>query len=302
MAKIAYIQKKFSYRTKSIITTASAIIEEYQKQGFTLTLRQLFYQFVARGYLENTERSYQRLGGIISDGRRAGLLDWESIEDRTRFVRDLSHWENPSGIIRSAWKSFRLSMWEEQAFRLEVWIEKDALLGVIDQVCEMYDVPYFSCKGYVSDSEIWRAGNRIIHNEGKIQKTIILHLGDHDPSGIDMTRDINTRLDLFSDFGSFEVRRLALNMNQIQQYNPPPNPAKVTDSRYSSYTADYGPDSWELDALSPPVLYQLIEDEIINIVDHSVWNRTKQRENQYKKELELASDNWETVIQSLKEK
>lgn len=294
MPKIAYIKKKFSESATKTIAIANDIIEEYERQGFELTLRQLYYQFVARGLVENTEKSYKNLGNIISDARMAGLVDWDAITDRTRFLRKNSHWDNPAGIIKSAADNYKIDMWDRQDWRPEVWIEKDALVGVVAGVCSRYDVPYFSCRGYTSQSEMWSAAMRIHANFKKGQTPIIFHFGDHDPSGKDMTRDIEDRLKTF--MGGVQVDRLALNWDQIEEFDPPPNPAKVSDPRAGAYIAEFGDKSWELDALEPKLLSDLIEEHIKNLIDKSIWSKD---ERQHKKEKELlmtASRKWDTIV------
>ncbi|GAH53844.1 unnamed protein product, partial [marine sediment metagenome] len=166
MPKITYETKNFTRQTLATIAQAEEIIEQYQAQGFSLTLRQVYYQFVARALIPNTERDYKRLGNIISDARRAGMIDWSAIEDRTRFLRSLSSWDTPQDILDSAKSSYHRDLWEDQEKRLEVWIEKDALVGVIEAVCKDNDIPFFSCRGYVSDSEMWGAARRMMRHTG----------------------------------------------------------------------------------------------------------------------------------------
>jgi len=267
--KQTFIDKNFRQKALAIIDQANTIIADYQAQGFNLTLRQLYYQFVAKALIPNTERSYKNLGQTINDGRLAGLIDWNAIEDRTRNLVAWKHYDSPEHAVRSALDSYDIDMWENQEVRVEVWIEKEALSGVISGVCGELDVPYFACRGYVSQSEQWRAGRRM-RRDGR--NTIMIHLGDHDPSGMDMTRDNDDRLRMFANYnGRVEVRRIALNMDQINEYNPPPNPAKFSDSRFQQYVAEYGDESWELDALEPAVLSQLIRDEIDSIRDMDLW-------------------------------
>ena len=284
-----FIEKNFHTSSLTMIHTANKIIDEYRAQGFILTLRQLYYQFVARDVIPNTERSYKRLGSIINDGRLAGLIDWSAIEDRTRNLQSNSHWDNPADVIDAARQSYRIDMWENQDTRVEVWIEKEALVGVIDNVCTSLDVPYFACRGYVSQSEQWRAYRRHRSQE----RTIVLHLGDHDPSGMDMTRDNQERLDLFHGrTGDSQVERIALNMDQVDEYDPPPNPAKVTDSRFDGYREQYGSESWELDALEPSVLVDLIRDHVIKYRDDELW---ADKEQQLADDLEIL----DTIIEGL---
>lgn len=295
MSKEAYIEKNFSVATLSIIDQANEIIEEYEADDLRLTLRQLYYQFVSRDMLENTQRAYKRLGSIISDGRLAGLIDWRAIEDRTRNLKSNSHWSNPGEIVRAAARSFKLDHWEGQEFRPEVWIEKEALVGVIDKICEELDVPYFACKGYVSQSEMWVASQRFDNTHYDGQMPLIIHLGDHDPSGIDMTRDIFDRQNLFLRDVDCSVKRIALNMDQIKQYNPPPNPAKLTDTRCSGYIAKYGSNSWELDALEPKVLRDLIKNTVLEHRDNDIYNKVLKQEQKYLDILARVEKGWEKL-------
>ncbi len=278
--KQRYISKSFNAASLAMIDQANKIIEEYQAAGFDLTLRQLYYQFVARGLIPNTQRSYKRLGKIISNARLAGLTDWNAIVDRTRNLKGNSHWSSVGNIIRSCAYGYRLDVWADQPIQVEVWIEKEALIGVIEKPCMELDIPFFACRGYVSQSELRSAGvrakDRMLLND---QETVIIHLGDHDPSGVDMTRDNDDRMRLFSeDYGVTEVVRIALNWDQIEEYTPPPNPAKTTDSRARDYIAKYGEDSWELDALEPQVIDQLIRDEVALHIDQELMNESIARQ------------------------
>lgn len=289
MPKICYVPKTFGAEHQAIIEQADAIATEYAAQGFDLTLRQIYYQFVARDLLPNTIQSYKRLGGILNDARLAGLLDWDHMVDRTRNVEIPSTWDSPSSIIEAAAQSYAIDLWADQPRRVEVWVEKDALVGVIGPTCRKWQVPHFACRGYASQSEMWRAAGRFARWQRRGQLPVVLHLGDHDPSGIDMTRDNRDRLAMLR--GASEVRRLALNMDQIEQYNPPPNPAKTTDSRAAEYIAEHGGESWELDALEPSVLADLIETEILGVLDQERFDARREIQESQRERLEqLAAD------------
>ena len=275
MPKIAYLNKRLSEKSVAVIKTANDIIAEYNAQGFQLTLRQLYYQFVARDMIPNNQKEYSKLGSIINDGRLVGLIDWNAIVDRTRGLKSISHWTDPAEIVDAVASQFRVDKWATQPYRPEVWIEKDAVAGVVEGVCRELDVPYFSCRGYTSQSEMWVGAMRLKKHADDGQTPLILHFGDHDPSGKDMSRDITDRMELF--MGGVEFQRLALNMNQIEQYNPPPNPAKLTDSRATAYIAEFGDDSWELDALEPAVLVDLIRSTILGVRDVTHGQRSKRR-------------------------
>lgn len=295
MPKICYVPKNFNAGSVSIIEQANDIIAAYAVQGFTLTLRQLYYQFVARGLIPNRQTEYKRLGSIINDARLAGLIDWDAIVDRTRNLQDLAHWDNPEQIIRAVASQYREDRWQDQQYRLEVWIEKDALVGVIQGTCQRNDVPYFSCRGYTSQSELWGAAMRLKAYENDGQETVVIHLGDHDPSGIDMSRDIRDRLRLFG--AKTQLRRIALNMNQVEQYDPPPNPAKLTDSRAEGYIGEYGDDSWELDALEPTVLDALVQAEIDNWLDRRSWRESTEAQEHQRELLTGVYERWGEVAE-----
>ena len=314
-----YIEKSFSREAEEIIEQANAIIAEYMEQGYTLTLRQLHYQFVARDIIPNQQKQYKRLGSIISDARLAGRIDWNAIEDRTRNLRSSPSWDSPESIINACAQQFQFDPWADQDTYCEVWIEKDALVGVIQRACEELRVPYFACRGYSSQSEQWAAGKRLkkvrrrlierVHDRKqpahRHARVVVFHLGDHDPSGIDMTRDNQDRLEMFAggalNMVRVEVRRLALNMNQIEEKSPPPNPAKLTDSRANAYVEKFGDDSWELDALEPSYIDGLVRTHVLGLIDKEAWDESMRREEVAKASLASIAGNYSYVIDWLKE-
>lgn len=225
MPKVCYVERKFDPKSRALVDRSNAIITEYTAQGFVLTLRQLYYQLVSRDIIPNRQKEYKRLGSIVNDARLAGLIDWHAIEDRTRNLQRLSTWETPALMLQTCADQYHLDLWAGQKCRVEVWIEKDALVGVIEGVCHELDLPYFSCRGYTSQSEMWGAAMRLKRYQQGKQVPVILHFGDHDPSGKDMTRDIVDRLKLF--MGGAQVARLALNMDQVEQYKPPPTQPRL---------------------------------------------------------------------------
>jgi hypothetical protein len=131
---------------------------------------------------------------------------------------------------------------------------------------------------------MWEAACRFMHNGRGKERSVLLHFGDHDPSGIDMTRDIQDRLNVFG--AKVEVERIALTMEQVEQYGPPPNPAKLTDSRCAEYVSNYGNESWELDALEPPVLAALIREHVAPYRDQEMWNQVIRKEKEERDALE----------------
>ena len=298
MPKIKYKDFNFRPNTLGMIAKANEIIAEYAAQGFDLTLRQLYYQFVSRDLIPNTQKDYKNLGSIVNDARLAGLIDWETIVDRTRELRALSHWNTPNDIVETCSRAFNLDRWADQDYRPEVWIEKDALVGVFERICNELDIPLLSCRGYTSQSEMWGAAQRMLRYKRGGQTPIVFHFGDHDPSGKDMSRDIVDRLELFTR-GQMRFERLALNMNQVEQYNPPPNPAKITDSRAHGYIAEFGDESWELDALEPSVLEGLVRGAIEGIVDEDAMTDAQATQDKHRKTLATIAERFDEVEEYL---
>lgn len=180
MPRIRYDDKQLRPESMVVVEQAQEITASYLAQGYKMTLRQLYYQFVARGMIPNTQKSYDRLGRIIGDARMCGLLDWDSIEDRGRALHKLADWDNPEELIDACVSQFRIDRWANQKYRVEVWVEKQALAGVVEGAADRLRVPAFSCKGYMSLSEMWDAGhNRIRRYLADGQTPVIIHLGDH---------------------------------------------------------------------------------------------------------------------------
>jgi len=292
--------------TERLLSRCQSILDEYEDEGMVLTVRQLFYQLVSRDVIENQQSQYDRLQRIVKRGRRAGYLDWEMIVDRGRNLRKRQRWDDPKQIIEASAQRFHLDLWQDQRCRPEVWIEKDALVGVIKPTCKRWDVPYLSTRGYVSDSAAWRAAQRfrdvmdgeqsdrprpaLPENEVE-QIPVVIHLSDHDPSGVDMTRDLEEKFEMFGLH--FPVQRVALTMEQIREYDPPPNYAKASDSRSDGYVSTYGTECWELDALDPTVIRSVVDRAIQDqLSDRSAFDERKHERQNQRDRLEEVSERW----------
>lgn len=300
MPKIEYVPKSFSTDRLRMIERVNSVVAEYERQGYSLTLRQVYYQMVARDIIPNNMRSYKNLGNLINDARLAGLIDWLAIEDRTRNLRGNAHWEKPGEVIESAAYSYKLDHWAGQENYVEVWVEKDALIGIVGKICKQLDVNHFSCRGYVSQSEMWAAARRLRSRQLAGQHVVLLHLGDHDPSGKDMSRDIQERLVTFETY-DVTFKRLALNMDQVELYNPPPNPAKLTDSRSTGYIERYGNECWELDALEPKVISDVISENVTMYRDDALYRAVVQREREEKRQLDEFATYYDGVLENWEE-
>lgn len=301
----AFITKNFGVDSLEMIAVIVSILDNYETQGYDLSLRQLYYQLVSRNIIPNTEKSYKNIGNLVSDARLAGMIDWDMIKDRGRECIENSHWDTPADIVRTAAKQFRIDRWEDQPRYVEVMVEKQALEGVLVPVCRDLDIPFTANKGYSSSSAMYEASKRFIqrHEEGK--QLYVLYLGDHDPSGIDMSRDVLDRLDMFikvstdradevgpNEEPAITLNRLALNMDQVRQLNPPENPAKITDKRAASYIRRFGVSSWELDAIEPAMLANLVSTAVMSLLDMGRWRGSQAKQDQMRAELTGFADNY----------
>lgn len=285
--------KEITFKTKTLqqIDRINAIIEEYLDAGYTLTVRQLYYQLVARDIIPNNEKSYKQTTSIVNDARVAGLIDWDAIEDRTRSFEQRSRWSRPQDILTASARQYHTDPWATQDKRLFLVVEKEALVGVFSRVCHEFDVPLLAARGYPSASVVRDFAKREIEeSDGK--DVVILHFGDHDPSGIDMTRDLEERFGLFGWNGEFTLKRMALNLDQIEELKPPPNPAKTTDARFVKYRQRFGDKSWELDALPPTVLSDMARNEILTHVDPRAWDKWASSVEKARKKMLKLVEQW----------
>lgn len=295
MAVEMFIPKKFTKAHEWVIRQANKIIDEYLAEGYTVTLRQIHYQFVARDLYENTQANYKRLGNILDAARKAGLVDWDAIEDRTRILRRVPVWDGPEEALERIKTNFKLDPWDEQPKlrRIEVWVEKDAAVGIVQPTCDKLRIPYFSCRGYSSSSGLYEAGKRLAsyHNAG--YETIVLYLGDHDPSGVQMTEVSEERVEMYARH-QIDFRRIALTLPQVEEFSPPPNFAKETDSRTKWYVERFETEEcWELDALSPRTVDKIIRDQVEPLIDEKAWSATMAKEEEHRAVLAEIISDWD---------
>ena len=269
---------RLSKANKARLEMVNSILEEYKADGYVLTLRQLYYQLVSKDVIPNQAVEYTRLSNVLKKGRMAGIVDWDAIEDRVRKPK-LPYWVyDQEDAVQDMIKQYRLDRMKGQDQKIEVWIEKDALSGILSRVTNKYHCRMMVNRGYSSLSAMYDAYGRL--NSGDT----ILYFGDHDPSGLDMIRDIRERLYSFNGL-DIEVVPVALNMDQIRMYDPPPNPTKVQDPRAGWYIEQWGHTSWELDALQPQVLIDLAEGEILKRIDLDLWKSQVAQEKRDIREL-----------------
>lgn len=230
-------------------------------------------------------KEYSKIGNLLTKGRLGGIVDWDAIEDRVR-VPDVPYFNsNVEQAVSDAVHHFRLDRTIGQGVHVELWVEKDAISNIMSRVTHHYGVRLMVNRGYSSTTAMFDAYNRIQDSVNNGKECTILYLGDHDPSGLDMvSHDIPNRLnDVFGT--EVSVIPIAITKRQIDQYDPPPNPAKISDPRAKWYIENYGKSSWEVDALEPNVLHNIVKDSIEKHLDMDVFNSVMVKEEKMRTEL-----------------
>lgn len=293
--KECFIPKRFNGKSSGLLSHIERILNDYARDGYDLTVRQIHYALVSKNIIKNTVKQYKSLVALVNDARMAGVLDWRTVVDRGRNAYRPENWTSVGAMARDMAASFKIDKWADQPVYLEVMVEKQALEGVLLPACSRLDVTFTANKGYSSASAFYRAGKRFARRASEGKRLVVLYLGDHDPSGMDMTRDIMERVPLLggspcqSGFPAMplnmEIQRLALNINQVREFKLPPNPAKQTDSRCAGYVSEFGPESWELDAIEPRALDALVTDAVAKLRDEVLWAAACAREELQRKAL-----------------
>jgi hypothetical protein len=269
----------FQRKTLDLFAAVNAILGQYEGP---LTLRQVFYRLVAAQQLENTRAAYCGLSKHLVNARLAGIVDDSRIVDRVRNTLRVPCWNDLPDFLETVRQSYRREKWTRQPYALEVWCEKDAVAGVLQPVTDRYEVLLFPCRGYDSYSALKDAGERI-RRAGR--PTVVLYLGDFDPSGQDMPRDIRDRLT--RDFGAtFDLRVIALTREQVDEHDLPQNFAKRTDSRAAAFIARHGDIAVELDALPPNVLQALVREHLDQFFDVTAFAEEVAREQDEQERLD----------------
>ena len=254
-------------KSQDLLERAVNILDDYYRKGYRLTIRQLYYQLVSRNIIENKDSEYDKISRLMTSARMMGAADWDAIEDRLR-VADLPYYV--SGIkeaLQDTIDTYRLDRQLGQPYHIEVWVEKDALSGVFSPVTREYHVPLLVSRGYTSVTAVYDASKRFMNRDA-----LVLYFGDHDPSGLDMIRDIRERL-VELGCSTFEIMPLALNLKQVQLFNLAPNKVKDEDNRSKAYIREYGKECWELDALPPDYLRKLVKDKIEENMDLEIYSQ-----------------------------
>lgn len=285
MALIEFRKAKLNAKSIERLTRVNQIIEMYRGMGYTLTLRQLYYRLVTENVIANSTKEYARLIHLLTEGRMGGLVDWDGIEDRVRRPRGNYTLRSVDHALSDAEKTYLLDRQDGQDNYVELWVEKDAISNILSVKTSYYGIYLMVNRGFSSTTAMHDAYDRMTQAIDNGQTPHILYLGDHDPSGLCMAlTDIPDRLN--TEFGvKVNVKHIGITSAQIKKYNPPTNPAKITDSRAKWYIKNWGNKSWEVDALEPKVLHELIDKEVTELMDIELFMDILKKEKEHKAEL-----------------
>jgi hypothetical protein len=219
------------------------------------TVRQVFYQATVLGIVEKTEAGYDRVQRDLVALRRAGRLPWRCIDDNTRWRHHPRSFRSPADALRETANLYRKDLWADTPDHVEVWLEKDALAGIVGEVTGEFDVPLYVARGYSSITYLHTAAGAI-REDGR--PAYVYHLGDFDPSGVNAAAKIEQSLREFAPDAEIHFERLAVLPSQIEELGLPSRPTKASDSR----SKGFGAISVELDAIDPRQLRSIVRAAI----------------------------------------
>ncbi len=239
-------------RTREEMEALREVIYETVALENPMTVRQVFYRLVTTGAIAKTENEYKTtVVRLLTDMRVNGELPFDWIADNTRWMRKPNTHSSIEQALRRTIETYRRSLWDNQDDYVEIWLEKDALAGVIYDVTGEYDVPLMVTRGYPSVSFLYSAAENIIHRN---KPTYLYYFGDYDPSGLDIPRNVQQRLEQFAPDIDIEFTRIAVTAEQIRDEDLSTRPTKRTDTRSNGFRGE----SVELDAIQPDLLRGMV--------------------------------------------
>ncbi len=287
---------------KQVVEAAREVFSQYDT---SITLRQLYYRLVSRHLIPNTINSYKRLSRMMVRAREEREVPVHCLEDRSRRIlgRGDTGYESAEDFLKQrlsglqdSWKSFTMTMWEDQPNHILISLEKDALSRLVSRVANQYSVRTFPTRGYPSFSYVQRMAS-YMRNRLDGKPTVVLYFGDFDPSGVDIERDLSERLVKYGA-GEFKVKRVALSLEQIKEYDLPPMPVKRSDARADNFMAEYGDRAVELDALDPKVLQHFVASSIEGFIDIKAWIKRERQIEELQKWIKGKLEDIEKLITS----
>jgi hypothetical protein len=250
--------------------------------GHPMTVRQVFYRMVSRpdALIQKTEAEYkQTVGRLLVEMRLDGEIPFGWVADNTRWMRKPRTYGSLEDVLRHTAQTYRRDLWDSQDAYVEVWIEKDALAGVVFEVTAAWHVPLMVSRGFSSITFLHTAAEAIEEAE---RPAYLYYFGDHDPSGVHIDRSIEDHLRRFAPEAEINFRRVAVLEEQIAAWNLPTRPTKRTDSRSKSFVGD----SVEVDAIPPDQLREMVEGCITAHIDPDRLDRLRDVEAQERKTLQ----------------
>lgn len=250
--------------TRIIDAAAEILAAEYP-----MTLRQCFYRLVSKGIIENTRKDYQTLSRILTKARGDGRIEYEWLTDRSRPTYSPSVFKDPSDYADTIKRAYRKDYWHSQPNYVEIWAEKDSIIGSIEPVTNELGLTVRVGRGFLSTTRTHEIGSHFSRSEKPIH---VFYLGDFDPSGVEIEEDAKQRV-LSQGFTSFKMERLAIHKADIDLFDLPPLRVKDSDSRSSMFEIKHGSECVELDALPVEELRKRIQEAVGYLIDWDLWNR-----------------------------
>jgi len=277
----------------TIVDATNKIFHQYTVR---LTVRQIYYRLISPPFqlFANKMSNYKGFDKILTRAREKGDVDWRRIEDRSRTtIGGDSGFENPESfmettlrVMKDLWEGYSRPAWRDQSQYVEVWVEKDALATLVSNIANGYNVLTYPSRGYSSFTRVKEAIEDRFNEVSEERGIIIIHLTDHDPSGLDMTKDLEKRFSKYmEDAERVTMHRVALTLDQIKKFNLASNPTKIADPRSADYLLAIGDQCWELDALPPDELEQIIKRAINRFIDTDAWDENQDLIAKEKEEL-----------------
>lgn len=259
-----------------------AIMRVFDDVGTPMTVRQMFYRLVSVGAVDKAEKSYRKVQYHLLNMRRHGVVPYTFIADNTRWMRKPNTWDSADEMLTASAASYRRALWTNQPHYVEVWVEKDALAGVIGEITRELDVALMVTRGFPSETFQYEAAQTIIANNRRSKVCNIFYFGDYDPSGLAISDSLERRL---REFGADVIfHRVAVNPEQILTMNLDTRPTKKTDTRAKNFQGE----SVELDAIHPNILRQMVRESIESVLDRRELEAVKAAELYEKETLQKA--------------
>jgi hypothetical protein len=253
-----------------------------------ITGRGIGYKLFTAGLIPSMETGQmQRVYRLLKEARERGMIPWEWIVDETRELERRPSWDDPDAFVRVVSRAYRRDFWNHQPARVEAWSEKGTVRGVLAPVLDRYGVGFRVMHGFNSATQVYD-----IAQDDDGRNLIALYVGDYDPSGLCMSeRDLPARL---AEYGGDHVvvRRIALTREQLDDLPSFPATDKEKDTRYKWFVCNFGNRCWELDALDPNDLREIVRGAIKQEIEPTAWNRCDHIERAERESLRTVLDSW----------